>query len=165
MKRIKVIVIGLVAVFLMASAVYAEAQSPGQKRAGWQKERVFKELNLTPEQEKKLEENRKAQGEAMKALFTASKEKEKKLQENLKNPAVTRAAVEPLVKEIKDLQGQLIERRIAGIFAVKEILTPEQFTKFQQMTEKRHETLKGRFQNWQKRRRGTDQNKGCAKPI
>ena len=143
-------------VFLMVSAGYAETQSECQQRGDRHKGRIFKELNLTQEQQKKLEENQKAQREEMTKLRSAIKEKQAKLQEELKNIAVTRAAVEPLVNEIKSLQAQLIELRIKGIFTVKKILTPEQFAKFQQMMEKRGEGRKGRFKNWHGRRKGMD---------
>jgi Spy/CpxP family protein refolding chaperone len=74
----------------------------------------------------------------------------------LKDPAVTRAKVEPLVNEIKSLQGQLIDQRIGGIFAVKEILTPEQIAQFNQLMEKRKEGRQGRFQQWRERRKGME---------
>lgn len=153
MKKIKSIIIGLAIVFLMVSAVYAQIQCEHKQRGEGQRGGVFKELKLTPEQQKKLEENRKAQREEITKLRMAIKEKQQKLQEELKNPVVTKAAVEPIVNEIKSLQAQLIDHRISGIFAVKEILTPEQFAKFQQMTGRWQENRKEYFQNWRERRR------------
>jgi Spy/CpxP family protein refolding chaperone len=131
MRKIKLIIIGLVVFFL-------------------------KELNLTPEQQKKLEENRKVQAEKTSQLRTATWEKEKELQQVLKDPAVTKAKVEPLVNEIKSLQAQLIDQRVSGIFAVKEILSPEQIAKFNQLMEKRKEGRKGRFNEWRERRKGME---------
>jgi Spy/CpxP family protein refolding chaperone len=148
MKKIKLMIIGLAVVFLAASAAYAQTESKYQERGDWQKGRIFKELNLTQDQQKKLEGNRAAQRGEMTNLRAAMKEKQAKLREELKNPSVTKASVEPLVSELKSLQGQSLDHRINGIFEVKEILTPEQFAKFQQMTEKRQENKKGRFQNW-----------------
>jgi Spy/CpxP family protein refolding chaperone len=158
MKKINSIIIGLAVVILTVSAVYAQTQGESQQRGDGQKGSIFKELNLTSEQQKKLAENRNAQREEMAKLHTAIKEKQTKLQEELKNPAVTRAIVEPLVNEIKSLGAQLIENRINGIFAVKEILTPEQFVKFEQMTEKGHKNKKGYMQNWRNDRKPIKQN-------
>ena len=158
MKNIKSIIIGLVVVLFIASTVYAKTEGESQQRGGKQKGSIFKKLNLTPEQENQLEENRKAQGEEMTKLHAAIKEKQANLQEEFKNPLVTRAAIEPLVNEIKSLQMQLIDRRISGIFAVKEILTPEQFSMFQQMMEKRQGNRKKHFKNWSEKRKGTGQN-------
>jgi Spy/CpxP family protein refolding chaperone len=144
MKKTRVIVTGLVMIFLAVSAGYAQGQ--GEKHQGWQgkKEGIFKELNLTPEQKKKLEENRTAQGEQTAKLRAAIKQEREKLQKELNNPDVTRAAVEPLVKELKSLDAKLIDNRINGIFAVKAILTPEQFVKFNQIMEKQMRDRKGR---------------------
>lgn len=154
MKKIKLITIGLVIFFLAVSSAYAQMQYEGRRAGDRLKESIYKELNLTPEQQKKLEENRKAQREKTMQLHAEMKEKQAKLQQVLKEPAVTRAAVEPLVNEIKSLQVQLIDQRVSGIFVVKEILTPEQIAKFNQLMEKRKEDRKGRFQKWRERREG-----------
>jgi len=151
MRKIKLIIIGLAVVFLTTSTLYAQSQGQMQKRGDEYRGGITKELNLTPEQQDKLAVNRKAQREEVAKLLAAIREKQVKLGEELKNPAVTRAAIEPLANEIKALQAQLIDCRINGIFVVKQILSPEQFAKFGQMTEKRQENRKGRFYNWRKR--------------
>jgi Spy/CpxP family protein refolding chaperone len=160
MKKIKLIIIGLAVFFLTVSSVYAETQNIGKPAGGRLRESIYKELNLTPEQQKKLEENRKAQREKTSQLRTAMQEKERALQQALKDPAVTRDKVEPLVNEIKSLQAQLIDQRVSGIFAVKEILTPEQMGKFNQFMEKRKDGKKGQFQEWRKRRKGMGYDQG-----
>ncbi|MDD5438686.1 MAG: periplasmic heavy metal sensor [Candidatus Omnitrophica bacterium] len=98
--------------------------------------KLVRELNITKEQQEKLKANRVAQMEKMKTLRTAMQEQRTRLMNALKDPAVTRAGVEPIVTDIKTLEGQKIELRTDGIFAVKEILTPEQFTRFQEKMEK-----------------------------
>ena len=153
MKKIKVISIGLAVVLLTVSVAFAKDEVKSHQRGGGGKERVIKELNLTEVQQKQLEANRKAQSQERGKLRAAIGEKQKQLQEALKNPAVTKAAVEPLANEIKSLQAQLIDMRINGIFAVKEILTPEQFAKFQQMTGDHQEKRKGRFQDWRDKKK------------
>ncbi len=141
MRKMRVMVTVLAVVIFAAGSVYAQEQQKSQKRGEGEKGKIFKELKLTPEQEKKLEDNRKAQQEEMLKLREAVKANHEKLQAKLKDPAVTRGAIEPLVSEIKSLQAKLIDHRINGIFAVKAILTPEQFAKFNQIMEKQ---LKGR---------------------
>jgi Spy/CpxP family protein refolding chaperone len=158
MKKIRLIGIGLMVFFLTVSSVYAETQYSGRSGGGKIKEGIYKDLNLTPEQQKKLEDNRKAQREETTQLRTAMRAKEKELQQALKDPAVTKAGVQPLVNEIKSLQGQLIDHRVSGIFAVKQILTPEQIAKFNQLMEKRKDGKGGRFQNWRQQRTGHDYN-------
>ncbi len=158
MKNIRLAAISLIVVFMAGSVVYAQTEHenwPGRDKL---RESILKELNLTPEQEKNLEENRKTQSEEMVKLRTAMKEKQAKLQEALKDPAVTKATVEPLVNDMKSLVAQLVDNRIDGIFEVKQILTPEQLVKFQQMMEKQKEGRKERFQNWREKRKGIDQH-------
>jgi Spy/CpxP family protein refolding chaperone len=160
MKKTKLIIIGLAVFFLTVSSVYAQTQYAGKPAGGRLKESIYKELNLTPEQQKKLEENRKAQREKTSQLRTTTMEKERELQQALKDPDLTRVKVEPLVNEIKSLQAQLIDQRVSGIFAVKEILTPEQISKLNQLMEKRKEGRKGRFQERRKRRKGMEYDQG-----
>ncbi|MCX5707429.1 MAG: Spy/CpxP family protein refolding chaperone [Candidatus Omnitrophica bacterium] len=154
MKRTRVTVIGLAIVFLALSAAYAQGQEKYRQGGQGKKESIFKELKLTPEQEKKLEDNRKAQQQEMQDLREALKANHEKLQVKLKDPAVTRAAIEPLVNEIKSLQAKLIDHRINGIFAVKTILTPEQFAKFNEIMEKQMKAGKGRAKGAQDKPKG-----------
>jgi periplasmic protein CpxP/Spy len=135
-KRTRVTVIGLVIVFLALSGAYAQGQEKYHQGEQGKKEGLFKELNLTPEQHKKLEDNRKARYQEMQELRGALKAAHEKLQGKLNNPAVTRATVEPEVKEINSLQRKMLNNRIDGILAVKAILTPEQFAKFNEIMEK-----------------------------
>lgn len=144
MKKTRVMVIGLGMIFLAVSSGYAQEQ--GRNHQDWQekKEEVFKELNLTPEQKKKLEDNRKAQHQEAQKFREALRANHKELQAKLKDSAVTRGDVEPLVSEIKSLQAKLTDNRINGIFTVKTILTPEQFVKFNQLIEKQMKNRKGK---------------------
>ena len=160
MKKTRLVIIGLVVSFFTVSSVYAQTQSTGRPDGDRVKEGIYKELNLTPEQHKKLEENRKAHREKALQLRTTMVDKEKQLRQALKDTGVTRANIEPLVNEIKSLQAQLIDQRVSGIFTVKEILSPEQISKLNQLMEKRKENRKGRFQEWQKKRKGMESEQG-----
>jgi Spy/CpxP family protein refolding chaperone len=185
MRRTSMVMVVLAAVLLAAGLVYAQTppanmpygkgqkSSEGQKGAEGQKggqghkNELLQALNLTPEQQQKLEANRQAQHENMNKLFTSLKEGQNKLRQALKDPAVTNASVAPLVNEIKSLQGQIVDSRVNAIFAVKAILTPEQFAKFQQMTDnwqgKRQENKKERKDNWGEKRK--DANTKGASPA
>lgn len=162
MKMIKVIVVGLAAIFFITSAAYAQPMQESQEKQekqekregrGEKKDQLFKELNLTPEQRQQLEENRKAQREEMLSTRKAMEKSHAKLQEAMKDPAVTKSTVEPIVNEMKALQAKMIDGRIDGIFAVKQILTPEQFAKFQQIMEKKKEDGKERFRQKREERK------------
>jgi len=155
MNKIKLVVFGLAVVLLATGSVYAQPDRECRGGERGQREDVFKALNLTPEQQKKLDDNRKAQRDDVKNIFTAIKEKQLKLQDELKKPDINKAAVDSLANEIKSLQGQLVDHRINGILAVKGILTPEQFSKFQGMMEQNKEKRKQRIRRWGKERAGS----------
>ncbi|MFH1398357.1 MAG: periplasmic heavy metal sensor [Candidatus Omnitrophota bacterium] len=155
MNKIKTVTISLAVVFLMTGAVYAQTKGGHRSLRDESKWSILKELNLTSEQSTRLEFIRNAQAAESVNIRKVIKEKMAKLQEEFNNSAVTRAAIEPLANEIKALQAQLLDQRVNRIFAVKEVLTLEQFAKFQQMTEKRKEGKKGWFQQWREKYKGT----------
>jgi Spy/CpxP family protein refolding chaperone len=156
MNKNRLVIIGLVVSLFAVSCAYAQEQRAGKSDGGRLKESIYKELNLTPEQQQKLEANRKAQREKITQLRTTMMEKKEQLQQALKDPKVVEAKVAPLVSELKSLQARLIDLRVSGILAVKEILSPEQFAKFNQFIEKRKEDGKGRFQQRQKNRKSPE---------
>ncbi|MEK7273669.1 MAG: Spy/CpxP family protein refolding chaperone [Candidatus Desantisbacteria bacterium] len=115
-------------------------------------DKIFKELNLTEEQKNKLKQNRKAQQEAMKGLRTQMMKKHAELRDTLSKPDVSRAIVEPIAAELKALQAKIMDCRLDGIFAVKEILTPEQYAKFQEKVKEKVENRKEQRGQWKKHR-------------
>jgi Spy/CpxP family protein refolding chaperone len=161
MKKARVLVIGLAMIFVAVNGAYAQKQEKYHQVDQEKKESIFKELNLTPEQKKKLEDNRTAQDQELSRLRAAMKEKHQKLQQELNKPEVTRAAVEPLVNEIKSLQEKLLDHRINGIFAVKTILTPEQFVNFNQIMKKQMKEKRGKMRqgDWQEKSKSAPSEK------
>lgn len=116
---------------------------------------IFKELNLTTEQKNKLKQNRRAQRDKIEDLQAELKEKHAELASKLNDPDVSRAMVEPIATELKSLHAKIIDSRIDGIFAVKEILTPEQYAKFQEKVKEKVENRKEQRGQWKKQRRST----------
>jgi Spy/CpxP family protein refolding chaperone len=115
-------------------------------------QRIAKELNLTPEQEEGLKQNRITQNEQMKELRTALKEQMTKLKEELNKPEVNQAALKTIATELKSLHAQMVDQRLASILAVKKILTSEQFAKFQRMTMEKAEKRRERLERKLKRK-------------
>lgn len=160
MHRIKTMVFISVFVIFAAGTVFAQPTEEGNaSRKTNIKEAMQKKLGITEEQQQKLEDNRKAQAEVMKNIQEGMKQQRGKLQEALKDPAVTRSSVDPIVAEMKSLQAQLIDQRINGIFTAKSILTPEQFEKFTEMTEKRFDGKKEGLREERKERRRSYRNR------
>jgi protein CpxP len=150
-KRTWLLMAVAVSVPLVAAAVYAqEAKAPEVKARGAQcadghknkSGKMFEQLNLTAEQKQELQASRQAQRAQREATMSSLKEKRKILQDALKSPMVTRAGAQAIADEIKALQAKQGDLRLDGIFAAKEILTPEQFAKFQQIKEEKSGNMK-----------------------
>ena len=134
---------------LMAAGPVAYAEHGGDNLEGGKGYKhgegkdFFKELNLTPEQKEKLKAQREAKKEDNKATREQLKTKMQALHEEITKPGTTRADVNGLVSEVGALKGQMFSQKIDGVFAMKEVLTPEQFAKMQEQhkgwMQKKHE--------------------------
>ncbi len=107
------------------------------------KDGIFKELNLTPEQEARLGEFRKQESAQRKEVMGQLREDRGKLRDELAKPKSDQAEVQRLATEIKTLQAKMVDSEIAAVQQMKTIMTPEQFAKF-------HEIMKQRFEKREK---------------
>lgn len=125
-----------------------ESCSASEKRDKRQsiKESIARELSLTAEQEKRLEDARVSGRKEMEDIKSAVKVKKDALRDALAKPGVVRKDIEPIAGEIKALEAAMADKRIDGIFKVKEILTPEQFTKLQAMKKDHAKDRKGKHE-------------------
>lgn len=139
----------LTVVGLMAAGPVAYAGTKGDDSEGGkgyqhgERKEFMKELNLTSEQKEKLKAQREAKKENNKATREQLKTKMQTLHETIAKPGTTRADVNELVGEVSALKGQMFSQQIDGVFAMKQILTPEQFAEMQaqrkEWTGKKHE--------------------------
>ncbi len=138
--NIKIVVAVIVMATFIAGNAFAgtECGFTGERDKGLRaKDAITRELNLTADQQKRLEQERTAHREVMKTLLSALKEKRRELQDAIAKPDVTRQQIEPILAQVKKLQADMADKRADGIFAVKGILGPEQFAKLQSMKEKK----------------------------
>jgi Spy/CpxP family protein refolding chaperone len=89
-------------------------------------------FNLTPEQEKALAAEQNGPGMNM-TMMEQMKAKAQSLDATIAKPGTTRADVNGLIAEISKLQTQMFSQRVDHLFAMKKILTPEQFAKLLEM--------------------------------
>ncbi len=133
---------------LMAAGPVAYAASEGGNTEGGKGYKnvegkgFMKELNLTPEQREKLKVQREASKESHKAVREQMKSKMQALHEAIAKPETKRADVEGLVNEVNALKAQMFAQKIDGMFAMKEVLTPEQFSKMQAKHKERMEKMR-----------------------
>ena len=148
----KKIVITLVMTLLITGSIplwSEEGKAKEEERKGPRKleqkmEMLFKELNLSEEQAAKVKKIKADQHQKLRGLRETRKEKRKQLGEVLQKQETTRESVAPYVQELKEIQSRMMDERINGIFAVKEVLSPEQFAKFQKVTEEWREKHKAK---------------------
>jgi Spy/CpxP family protein refolding chaperone len=160
MKKTMMLIAMVVAVVFITGSVFAFGGCGMQGKDGKEclgkgkmKEEMKKELGLTAEQDKKLEACKEAHRAEAKGMHDAMKAKKDELRTAIAQPGATRAQVEPIVNQLKALEAQMTDKRIDGIFAVKAILTPEQFAKLEAMKEKR-------MKDWKGKHKDKDQEKG-----
>lgn len=105
---------------------------------------MFEDLGLSEEQKKLLEENKTKNHEKMKAVHSSMKEKRKLLHEELKKDELDMAAITGINNEMKALEAQMSDDRLAGILEVRKILTKEQFKKFSAKMDQMRKSHKGK---------------------
>jgi len=148
-KIARIISLAVIAVFLVSGNLYAESQcgAPEGGRGngkGDKFQKLAEELNLTPEQKEKLKAQRAEFKEKNKALREKMQAKNKELKNELKNPTVDRAAVNATIEDIKSLTGEKLNSRVDKILSMKDVLTPEQFTKLQEKMQEKYKKMKGK---------------------
>jgi Spy/CpxP family protein refolding chaperone len=138
MTNLKKILVGFMAGSLLLAMPLAQAQNdPGMQEGGSPKWRegqhfqgIFKQLNLTDEQKKELEANKKQNRERMQSTRQAMKTEKQALQGELMKPQLDMVKINAIHQQIKTLQSQMEDDKLNSILAVRAILTPEQFLKF-----------------------------------
>jgi Spy/CpxP family protein refolding chaperone len=126
----------LALLFLAAPVAFAMPTDKGPagdqvatEKGHW-RDQIYKDLNLTAEQKKLLDENKNQNRQEMKALFQSIKDKRALLQQELQKDQLDMGKINQIQGEMKEFQGKMLDRRLTGILEVRKILTPEQFKKF-----------------------------------
>ena len=112
---------------------YADIQ---HKHAG--KQDFMKELNLSPEQKSQITKQQDMNKEKVSELRDKMRAKRLELKQELEKPTVDTNKINAIIADIKTLMGEQLDFRVNNILAMKQILTPEQFKKLQDMKEGKH---------------------------
>lgn len=105
---------------------------------------IYTQLNLTPEQRKKLEDNRQNNREKRKELSERIRSYKEALNQEIMKPQLDMAKINEIQGSIKGLQAQMADDRLESILAVRKILTAEQFTQFITQVEKSRQEFRGK---------------------
>ncbi|GBR77545.1 hypothetical protein RDn1_204 [Candidatus Termititenax dinenymphae] len=126
MKKIKIAVM----VLLLGTMALAAPRDGG----------IFKELNLTPEQTKQLENNRKESLKVMKDYQEKTRKEYETLFGELSKDNPNKSTVALSKKNILDLESKRLDSMIDNASGLKKVLTKEQFATFQKKQKNRGKT-------------------------
>ncbi|MBU0580238.1 MAG: periplasmic heavy metal sensor [Candidatus Margulisbacteria bacterium] len=118
------------------------------------KSKFEKSLGLNTEQTEKLQAHREQSQKITKELRDELRAKHKALAKAIGQKTIDQAEVNQIAAEIKDLQGKMVDQKIASMLEMKNILTEEQFKKMQEQKENR----KGKEK--EDRKQGTRKSQG-----
>lgn len=148
----KMILVLSMFVMMFAGGVVARAdEGEGSHSGEWrqrmegQMQKLFNDLNLSDEQKKLLEENRKSHREQMGMLRKNMREWRLQMHEELQKPELDMAKINDLQGKLKEAQGKTLDYRLDGILAVHKILTPEQYKEFSKQMKQRKENFRKRM--------------------
>ncbi len=105
---------------------------------------VFKQLELSPEQEKQLSTHRAEHREQGKAIYKNIKTKREEIREELQKQDFDMKKIKKIHSELKSVYSRKADHRLEGILEVRKILTTEQFAKFMELRKELHSMRKRR---------------------
>ena len=133
MKMGRILAVVIVTVMALSTAViYAEdmgdtTQDMTKREAHYKK--MTEDLKLTPQQKTALDKDREEFAAKSKDLKEKIRAARASLKEELDKPKADVARVNSLTADIKNMVGQQIQNRVDKVMTMKQILTPEQFSK------------------------------------
>ena len=137
--------LGIVGVMLLASNVYSQPPEDRFNSSDEMREKmkakmleVFKQLDLSPEQEKQIKTHRKNHRGQGKEFRENMKAKKEAIRNELQKEELNMENVYKIHNELKDLLIQKADHRLEGILEVRKILTAEQFRKFCELRKEMH---------------------------
>lgn len=113
-------------------------------------ENLIEELEITPQQQEEIKASREKFKEKAKTVHESLRDAMKELHEELGKTDVDTRKVRRTAATINKLQGQILDLRIDGILAVREILTDEQYEQLQEKKKKAKEFFKKRIEERKK---------------
>ncbi len=146
-SNIKKIIYSLVisGVMLLASNTYSQPTERNSPEHEAMREKmktrmieVFKQLDLSPEQEKQLKAHRDKKKEQGKSIHESIKAKREEMMIELQKQELNVAKIDKIKSELKSVKSKKDDHMIEGILEIRKILTAEQFTKFTELTRGLH---------------------------
>lgn len=155
--------------FLAASTAYAmpgfDGSQRGEKGPGFEGDEakngkgpekhfqdMTEQLDLSKEQKEQLKTHYDQQKVRMKETGEALKTSRKALRDEMQNYNSDESTIKNTTAELKALQAQMLDQKVDGFLAMREILTPEQFQKMNDLREERRNQNREKMQGHKKGR-------------
>ncbi|MFH1379136.1 MAG: Spy/CpxP family protein refolding chaperone [bacterium] len=126
-----------------------------ERKKDGMREKFIKKLDLSPEQQEQMKKQREAHRAQRKEINRKMKDLQDQLKTELNKEQVNSARVDGIASEMKGLQSSLVDQRIEAVLSMKNILTPEQYKKMQELKEKKKQgkkDIKGKKKGGKKRK-------------
>ena len=143
--------IGIIGLMLLASNVYSQPTERYSQGHEAMREKmkarmleVFKQLDLSTEQEKQLKAHRNKQKEQGKGIHESIRAKREEMKIELQKQELNMAKINKINSELKSIKSKKSDHRLESILEVREILTVEQFLKFMELKKEFHPMKKCR---------------------
>ena len=149
-----------VAVLISFCSGYAQPEGPDSYRHSRRHQieaNLAKELGLSAEQQKRIEEQRMKNKQRSIEIKRQINTKMVQLKEELNKTKINKAGIKKTISELKNLKGRELEQHVKRILSIREILTPEQYNK---LTEK----MRQQEQKFQERSKCLQQGTMNRKP-
>ena len=98
---------------------------------------IFNELKLSDQQKQQLDDNKAKSRKQMEATLEKMRSFREALNQELMKSALDMNKINEIQVQIKAVQAEMVDGHLQSILEVRKILTPEQFTKFLLMMDKR----------------------------
>ncbi len=106
--------------------------------------KIFKQLDLTEEQKETLKQNRESAKEQMKSYREQLKVEREKMMDMMFDPNAGKDQMLAQHEKLSALKNQLAKIRVENMAQIKDILTPEQKAKLQEITAEHKQKMKER---------------------
>ena len=151
MDALKIGIVGACVVFITAQGAWAIAaggENVVERKTSLEavKSDLEEGLGLTAEQKEKVAAIREDFKSKQLAIKNALNAKHEALRQELDGEAPVRAKVDPIIVEIKALQGQLMDNRVDVVFKLREIYTPQQIKMIKEHLEQQRKAMAVRNQ-------------------
>jgi Spy/CpxP family protein refolding chaperone len=118
---------------------YFNAYGSDEKMPGkwWKNKEIVKSLELNNDQVNRIEGIFSSQKGRIKELGSDLRKKERELNDTIRNPNSSNEKVLKLSNEVEEIRGSMRRVKVDMFLQIREVLTPEQRSKLQEIWSKR----------------------------